>query len=140
MFLEERMKRAIAPRDDVFLRSELAHLGSEAQVSRALRGLIRDGVIVKLGVSVYAKAKKSVLAGDPIPVKPLEVLAPMALQKLGVVIYPSELTALYNSGSSTQIPAGNVLNTGGRRINRRLSFGKQTIVYENNNSSTSRSR
>lgn len=41
MNLEQRMKRAIAMhKDDIFLRSELAGLGSEAQVLRALRCLL----------------------------------------------------------------------------------------------------
>lgn len=134
MILAERMKRAIAGRkDEVFVRAEFAKMGSEAQVSRALRQLVSSGVVVKLGVGVYAKAKKSVLSGASIPVKPVDVLAPIALQKLGVTVYPSQNIRQYNSGKTTQIPAGNVLNTGSRRIARKLGFGKQTIVYENNN-------
>lgn len=134
MIIEERMRRAISKRkDDVFVRSELAGLGSEAQVSRALRRLIDRGIIVKLGVGVYAKAKKSVLSGSAIPVRPVGVLAPIALRKLGVRIYPSQMTQEYNSGSTTQLPAGNVLNTGTRRIVRKLAFGNQEIVYENSN-------
>lgn len=133
MIIEERMKMSISRRkDDVFVRPEFAKMGSEAQVSRALRQLVSEGVIVKLGVGVYAKAKKSVLSGTAIPVKPVDVLAPIALQKLGVNVYPSQGTKEYNSGTTTQIPAGNVLNTGNRRIVRRLGFGKQTIRYENN--------
>lgn len=133
MIVEEKMLRSIARRkDDVFIRNELAALGSEAQVSRALRALLKRGLIVKLGVGVYAKAKKSVLSGAPIPVQPVAVLAPIALRKLGVEIFSSELTQAYNSGNSTQLPAGNVINIGNRRINRKLGFGKQTIAYESN--------
>lgn len=139
MIIEERLKRAISQRrDDVFVRSEFAAMGSEAQVGRALRKLLSQGRIVRLGVGVYAKAKKSVLSGAAIPVKPVDVLAPVALRKLGVVLYPSRGVRAYNAGDTTQIPAGNVLNTGGRRIKRRLGFGKQTIVYENNNAVPSR--
>lgn len=139
MVIEEKLKRSISCRkDEVFVRSDFARIGSEAQVSRALRNLVSHGVIVKLGVGVYAKAKKSVLSGAAIPVKPLEVLAPLALRKLGVVVYPSNGTQEYNSGSTTQIPVGNVLNTGKRRIARKLGFGKQTIVYEKNNRASSR--
>jgi hypothetical protein len=139
MVLEERMKRAIARRrDEVFVRTDFAKMGSEAQVSRALRKLLSRGFIVKLGVGVYAKAKTSVLSGTAIPVKPVGVLAPIALRKLGVTVYPSQDVQAYNSGASTQIPAGNVLNTGNRRISRKLGFGKQTIVYEKNNQAISR--
>lgn len=140
MTLSERMKRSIARRrDDVFVRSEFAKLGSEAQVSRALKELVASGVIVKLGVGVYAKAKRSVLSGAAIPVRPVDVLAPIALMKLKVKLYPSKSARKYNSGETTQIPAGNVLNTGNKRVSRKLGFGKQTIVYENNRSVTGRS-
>lgn len=134
MIIEEKMLRSIARRkDDVFIRNELAALGSEAQVSRALRGLLKRGLIVKLGVGVYAKAKKSVLSGMPIPVQPVAVLAPIALRKLGVKIFSPEVTQAYSSGNSMQLHASNVINIGNRRINRKLGFGKQTIAYESNN-------
>jgi hypothetical protein len=133
MITEERIYRSLARRkDDVFVRNELAALGSEAQVNRALRNLLSRGVIVKLGVGVYAKAKKSVLTGAPIPVKPLSVLAPIALQKLGVKTFPSQLTQAYNNGRSTQLPIGNVVNIGKSRVSRKLGFGQQTIAYETN--------
>lgn len=139
MIIEERLKRAVAKRkDDVFVRADFSRFGSEAQISRVLRRLISRGVLVKLGVGVYAKAKKSVLSGNAIPVRPVGVLAPVALRKMGVKIYPSQMTREYNSGATTQIPAGNVLNTGTRRINRKLAFGNQVIAYEKNNGAASR--
>jgi hypothetical protein len=139
MVIEERMKRAIARRsDDVFVRADFAKMGSEAQVSRALRALLYKGIIVRLGVGVYAKAKRSVLSGAAIPVKPVDVLAPIALRKLGIDVFPAQNIQAYNSGKTPQIPAGNIVNTGRRRINRKLGFGKQTIVYENNSPVPSR--
>jgi len=134
MILEERLKRVITMRkDEVFVRAELAGLGSEAQVSRALRSLIASGRIVKLGVGIYAKAKKSALSGKAIPVKPVSVLAPVALRKLGVDVSPGQMAKEYNSGATTQLPAGAVLSTGKRRINRKIAFGNQVIIYEKNN-------
>jgi hypothetical protein len=131
MIIEERLFRSLARRkDEVFVRKDFSALGSEAQVNRALRSLVSRGVIVKLGVGVYAKAKKSVLSGMAIPVKPVSVLAPIALQKLGVKTFPSQMTRAYNAGTTTQIPMGNILNIGKRRINRKLGFGTQTIAYE----------
>lgn len=131
MILEQRMQRAITcHKDVVFVRADFATMASKAQVSRVLRKLVAHGVIVKLGVGVYAKAKKSVLSGIAIPVQPVEVLAAVALRKLGVVVYPSQHTQAYNAGATRQIPAGNVFNTGRRRIARKLGFGKQMIVYE----------
>jgi UDP-N-acetylglucosamine enolpyruvyl transferase len=132
MVIEERLKRSIALRkDDVFLRSEFSDFGSPAQVSRALRHLVANGVLVKLGVGVFAKAKVSVLTGKPIPVRPLEVLAPLALQKLGVKITAGRAVREYNASDSLQLPAGIVFDTGSRRINRKLGFGGRYVVYEN---------
>ncbi len=132
MIIEKRIKMSIIKRkDNVFLKCEFSTMGSEAQVTRALRNLVEDGVIVRFGLGVYAKAKKSALTGKPIPVRPVSVLAPDALRKMGVDVYPSKLVQEYNAGRTTQIPANDVVNTGRRRINRKLAFGNQQITYEN---------
>lgn len=112
------------------MRAEFSGLGSAAQVGRALRSLIADGVLVRLGLGVYAKAKRSILSGAPIPIRPVEVLVPVALEKLGVVVAPSQATQAYNNGSTTQLPAGMVLNTGQRRVSRKLGFGGRVVSYE----------
>ena len=132
MSLRDKLKTSLRKRKvDVFLRADFAHMGSEAQLSRALRELVGGGTIVKLGVGVYAKAKPSVLSGKPIPVCPIEVLAPQALKRLGVRTFPSRMVATYNAGDTTQLPASVVINTGNRRIARKLGFGRQFIQYEN---------
>lgn len=131
MNIADRIKRSVSNRKaDVFVRTDFESFGSAAQVGRALSGLTADGTLVKLGVGVYARAKASVLSGKPIPVKPLEVLAPQALQKFGVTLQEARLTSAYNSGRSTQVPAGVVLNTGKRRISRKLGFNGKFVQYE----------
>lgn len=131
MLLEDRMKRSITQRcDDVFVRAEFARFGSPAQVSRALRHLVDTGRLVKLGVGIYAKTKRSVLTGKAIPVRPVDVLAPIALEKLGVTVCQSRLGKAYNTGETTQVPAGTVINTGKRRISRRIGFGERVVSYE----------
>lgn len=131
MDIVNRLRRSLANRDaDVFLRAEFASFGSPAQVSRALTELQNKGVLVKLGVGVYAKAKPSVLSGKPIPAKPLEVLAPEILKKLGIQAGMSRQTREYNTGVSTQVPSGIVINTGKRRIQRKLGFNGKLVQYE----------
>lgn len=131
MNILDRIKRSVANRDDgVFLRAEFERFGSPAQVGRALSQLTSEGALVRLGLGVYAKAKPSVLTGKPIPARPLEVLAPEVLKKLGIPVMPSRLTQDYNAGRSTQLPSGIVLNTGKRRIARKLSFNGQAVQYE----------
>ncbi|ONC42190.1 S-adenosylhomocysteine hydrolase [Burkholderia pseudomallei] len=116
--------------EEVFVRADFASLGSATQVGRALRSLLADGVLVRLGLGVYAKAKKSAISGAPIPIRPVEVLAPIALNKLGIAVAPSQATQAYNNGSTTQLPTGIVLNTGQRRVSRKLGFGSQLVSYE----------
>lgn len=131
MYIVNRLKRSLANRNaDVFLRAEFDSFGSPAQVGRALVELQSTGVLVKLGVGVYAKAKPSVLSGKPIPAKPLEVLAPEILKKLGVQTGLSRQAREYNAGSSTQVPSGIVINTGKRRIQRKLGFNGKLVQYE----------
>lgn len=131
MNILERIKRSVANQGDgVFLRAEFERFGSPAQVGRALSQLTQGGALVRLGLGVYAKAKPSVLTGQPIPAQPLEVLAPVVLKKLGIPVLPSRLTQEYNAGRSTQVPSGIVLNTGKRRIARKLSFNAQAVQYE----------
>lgn len=127
----DRIRRFVENgKDSVILRGELTSFGNSAQVSLALRGMILRGDLVRLGVGVYAKAKHSVLTGKPIPIRPLEVLAPQALAKLGIEFEPSHLTVAYNSGASTQVPSGIVLNTGRRRVTRKIGFNGKYVEYE----------
>jgi hypothetical protein len=127
----DRVQRGIANlKDGVILRRELRSYGSPAQVGLALRRLVARGALVRLGVGVYAKAKPSVLTGKPIPICPIEVLGPQALTKLGVKFKQSRLTKSYNSGSSPQVPSGVVLNTGKRRVTRKIGFNGKYIQYE----------
>ena len=131
MNIAGRIKRSVSNRNgDVFVRADFEPLGSASQLSRALNGLVADGTLVKLGTGVYARAKASVLSGKPIPVKPLEVLAPQALQRYGVKLEEARLTNAYNSGRSTQVPTGIVVNTGKRRIARKLGFNGKLVRYE----------
>lgn len=131
MNIADRIQRSVANRKDgVIVRSELKAFGSPAQVGLALRGLVARGALVRLGVGVYAKAKPSVLTGKPIPIRPVEVLGPQALTKLGVKFEQGRITKAYNSGASTQIPSGVVLNTGDRRVTRKIGFNGKYIEYE----------
>jgi hypothetical protein len=131
MNITDRIRRSIRGRADlVFRPTDFLPFGSEASVKRALRELTNIGVVVRLGVGIYAKAKPSVISGKPIPIQPLEVLGPQALAKLGVRLKESFQTAEYNSGRSTQIPTGIVVNIGKQRISRKIGFNGKFLKYE----------
>lgn len=64
--LREKMGERIARRwDEVFLTREFRDLGGEHQVLRALRDLVREGRLVRLGYGVYGRAETSRLSGEP---------------------------------------------------------------------------
>lgn len=113
----------------MFLRSEFSGFGSPAHVSRALRYLIVKGVLVKLGVGVFAKAKSSVLTGKPIPVRPLEVLAPLILQKLGVKIAAGRAVQECNVCYSLQLPVSIVFDTA-QDASTESCFGGCYVIFE----------
>ena len=62
--------RIATQRDDVFLPREFSDLSGEDQVLRALRGLVRQGQLVRLGYGVYGRAITSRLTGQPILYSP----------------------------------------------------------------------
>jgi hypothetical protein len=133
MKIEQKLKIGLAKfKDDVFLRQEFERYASRAYVAKGLQSLVRQGILVKLGKGIYAKSKISALSGKPIPSKPLEVLAPLALKKMGVDIKASTLVKAYNLKESTQIPAGIVIDVGNNRIKRQIGFGTQSVIYEKN--------
>lgn len=107
--------------DSVFLTREFAGLGGEDQVLRALRGLVRDGKLVRLGYGVYGRAIVSRLSGEALLYSPggFRSASREALTKLGVKWEPTESERAYNEGRSTQIPFNPVLRVKGR-FSRRL--------------------
>jgi hypothetical protein len=125
--IEARLARKAG--DCVFLTREFADLGGETQVVRALRGLVRDGRLVRLGYGVYARAIISRLSGEPLLLHPtgLRGAAREALTKLGVPWEPTEAERAYNEGRSTQIPVNPILRVKGR-FSRRLRDKDRELV------------
>ncbi|REG13928.1 DUF6088 family protein [Roseateles depolymerans] len=132
MKLEERLIRSVKMRaGNVILRSDLASLGSASQLSEALRALQRRGLLVRIGTGIYAKTRVSSITGAVVPAGSLESLSQEALQRLGVTVSASSAAAAYNDGGTTQIPGKLVVNTGKRRIQRKIAVGGRRLVYEN---------
>jgi hypothetical protein len=131
--LRSRIEGRIARKagDSVFLTREFSDLGGETQVLRALRGLVRDGRLVRLGYGVYGRAFISRLSGEALLSSPtgLRGAAREALTKLGVQWEPTESEQAYNEGRSTQIPVNPVLRVKGR-FSRRLRDGNTELVLE----------
>ena len=131
--LREKIEARIARKrgDDVFLPREFRDLGGEDQVVRALRGLVSEKRLVRLGYGVYGRAVVSRLSGEPILYSPNGFLgaARQALNKLGVAWELTDAEKAYNEGRSTQVPVNPVVRVKGR-FSRRLSDGNRELVLE----------
>ena len=115
--LREKIGDRIARRrDEVFLTREFRDLGGEDQVLRALRGLVRDGRLVRLGYGVYGRAETSRLSGEPMLAAAGGFIgaARQALDKLGVSWEPTDAQRAYNEGRTTQVPVNPAVRVKGR--------------------------
>ncbi len=123
--------RIARKRDDVFLTREFADLGGEDQVLRALRTLVREGRLMRLGYGVYGRAVVSSLSQKPIlhSANGFAGAARQALTKLGVEWEPTAAEKAYNEGRSRQIPANPVLRVKGR-FSRQLRYRDMELVVE----------
>ena len=126
--IETRITRK---RDDVFLPREFADLGGEDQVLRALRALVRDKRLVRLGYGVYGRAVVSQLSGEPLLYSPngFAGAARQVLNKLGVKWEPTVAERAYNEGRSTQVPVNPVVRVKGR-FSRQLRYQGKALVLE----------
>jgi hypothetical protein len=131
--LREKIERRIARKagDDAFLPREFTKLGGEDQVLRALRSLVKDGHLVRLGYGVYGRAVVSRLNGKPMLYSRngFVGVARQALDKLGVKWEPTEAERAYNEGRSTQVPVNPVVRVKGR-FARHLRYGKSELIVE----------
>ena len=131
--LREKIEQRIARKkgDDVFLTREFTNLGGEDQVLRALRKLVDDGRLVRLGYGVYGRATISSISGKPMlhSRDGFAGVARQALDKLGVEWEPTEAERAYNEGRSTQVPINPVVKVKGR-FSRRLRYRDTELVLE----------
>lgn len=103
-------------KQEVFLRADFAPLGGYDQIGRVLRQLTAEGVLIKIGYGLYAKARFNRINGEPMASAPggFTQIAQEALTRLGVAWSPGPATLAYQSGRSTQIPANTELVIEGR--------------------------
>jgi hypothetical protein len=116
----------------VFLTREFRDLGGEDQVLRALRGLVRDGALVRLGYGVCGRAETSQLSGRPMLAARGGFIgaARQALDKLGVAWEPTEFQQAYNEGRSTQVPVNAAVRVVKSRITRKLRHHGRELIME----------
>ena len=99
-------------------------LGGYDQVGRALKSVVADEVVIKIGYGLYAKARPNRITGMPMLAANggFNEVAQEALKRLGVKWQPGEATTAYQAGS-TQIPA-NAKVIISNRFNRKIGTDK----------------
>lgn len=117
---------------EVFVRQDFSRFGTASRITRALASLLEEGILVRLGYGVYAKATPSVLSGNPIPRVPLEMLVAEYFQQVGVRVTPGRATREYSQGASNQVPMVLAINTGTKRVSRIIRLGNRQVMYEKN--------
>lgn len=131
MTIQERIESSLVrSKATVYLRREFDKFGGYDQVGRALRAIVAKGLLVRVGYGVYAKARKSSLTGNPVPVVPLLEIGLSVLSKLGVNAQMGTAAKAYSDGRSTQLPMRDVVNVGRSRVTRKIGFGGKVVRYE----------
>ena len=127
--LENRiLKRMERKRGDVFLRADFGDLGGYDQVGRALRKIMREGQLIRVGQGLYARARASITSGEPVPTRGLTTLTE-ALGRVGIETVPTRLERAYNAGETTQVPTGRVVGVT-RRVRRKVGYGGINLSFE----------
>lgn len=121
--------RIVRKNNAVFVREDFEDLGGYDQIGRILRQLAAQGKLIRIGYGLYAKAERSTLTGEIVPVLPLPDLAREALKRLGIETSRSALTKNYNAGLTTQVPTGRKIAIKGR-VSRKIGYDGSYINYE----------
>lgn len=119
-------------RRSVFLRADFKDLGGYDQVGRALRELIADGKLIKVGYGLYAKARLNRFTGEPMLAAEggFEEVAREALNRLKVDWELSDAWQSYQAGLSTQIPANTQVKIRSR-FNRKIGTDRLRLQVVN---------
>lgn len=134
-----RVKRSILdylasrPEENAFIRSEFDALSkSRSGVDKALRALVKEGVLVRGGYGVLVRGEIGELTGKIVPVVSVDQFSKEVLRKLGVSFGPNSALRAYNEDRSTQVPVWLAYEIGKSRITRKIFSGKRMVNYERN--------
>ena len=130
--LRQRVEARIAKRrDDAFLTREFLDLGGRRQVLRALRQLIEQGKLIRLGYGVYGRSEFSPLTGEPMLAgEGFGAVTRRVLDKLKVAWEPNRWERAYNEGRSTQVPMTPRVRLRASRFSRKLRYNAMELTFE----------
>ena len=122
----QKIKRS---RRYVFERKDFDGFASYDQIGRALRQLVKQGELIKLGYGLYTKARMNSLTGKPMPTNPggSDALMREILKMKGVDFEMDKLSLQSLSGKSTQIPSSIQYSWNPKKFNRKLAVGNRVL-------------
>lgn len=137
--VKEKIEKYINKSNDkAFVRKEFNNFGQYRQVSIAVADLIKEGKLMRAGLGVFVKSKRSPSLlkrnyGEMItyPLTDATVVGIEALTKLGYTVKVGSLREKNLKGESTQVPINSVVRVKGR-ISRKIAVGNQVLQYEKN--------
>lgn len=112
----------------MFVPADFVDLGERRRVYRALRCLVANGALVKLGFGVYARVVPSPIDGGPMIPVCFDDAVRRALEKLDVQFNETQVVKDYNAGLTTQVQANAVYVTL-RPCTRKLSYDGMNAVF-----------
>ena len=124
--VQTRVKRS---KGSVFQRSDFKDIADYDQVGRALRELVREGLLIKIGYGLYARARINRITGNVMADNPSgpDGVVIEAMEKLGVEYQLDDLSRMNLSGDSTQIPAKVKIIPKSTRFTRKIAIGTQFV-------------
>ena len=122
----QKIKRS---RRYVFERKDFDGFASYDQIGRALRQLVKQGELIKLGYGLYTKARMNSLTGRPMPTNPggSDALMREILKMKGVDFEMDKLSLQSLSGKSTQIPSSIQYSWNPKQFNRKIAVGNRVL-------------
>ena len=112
-----------------FVLADFLDLSDRDQVGRVLRKLVAENTLLKIGMGIFAKCRRSSFTNKIILEKDLGSVAREALNKLKIKTLPSSAELNYNDNISTQIPTGLMIGVT-KRVSRTISYNGKSIKYE----------
>lgn len=116
-------------RNYVILSRDFEKLADKRQVSRALRLLVQEGKLIKIGYGVFTKAHYSERLKKPVVESNLKTVFLEALTRLNVRWELGKAEQDYNAGRSTQVPAFTSVKLKSR-LRRDIAYGNLRLRYE----------
>jgi hypothetical protein len=114
---------------EVILRADLNALGEYRQVSRAIKALIEDGKLIKLGYGIYAKASTNEYIKKPVIRIGFDDACLQALDRLKRRWELGSAIQAYNRGESTQVPAKLIIRLKDR-YRGEIGYGNRRLIFE----------